>query len=355
MKVNLEELRSRKGYISEQKHPTLDLIVWNYTQKTQYDRAWDAYTRMARGLITDSNGWVIARPFPKFFNLAEHDGERLPVLPDKIPEVFDKLDGSLGILYWNEGWPCIATRGSFVSDQAIWATEWIQEKFKDSDTGWLTSYTYLFEIIYPENRIVVDYGDRKDLVLLAVINTETGQELDHVVEGKRLGLHYTVPLHIPIEDLLEMAKTMDGNQEGFVLKYSDDFRVKLKGEEYVRLHRLLTGFSSTSIWEALSKGEDIEILLERVPDEFYDWVKQTKADIEAASADLLHRVESALGQVKKENTTRKSQAEFTLKHYKDISGLIFGLLDGKPIGAKIWRMVKPKFAKPFKQEEETSG
>lgn len=46
----------------------------------------------------------------------------------------------------------IATRGSFESDQALWATEWIQKRFRPVD--FLAGYTYLYEIIYPENRVV---------------------------------------------------------------------------------------------------------------------------------------------------------------------------------------------------------
>lgn len=53
----------------------------------------------------------VARPFPKFFNLDEAiaNGEQLPA---EAFEVTEKLDGSLGILYWLDGEPRLATRGT---------------------------------------------------------------------------------------------------------------------------------------------------------------------------------------------------------------------------------------------------
>src|SRR5438132_2764187 len=155
------------GYLSCRKHPTDDLLIWNYTQKTQWERNWTPETRMCRGLITTSAGEIVARPFEKFYNAGEwlSMGNAIPVEPF---EVYEKLDGSLGILYHlaNGGW-AIATRGAFESPQAQVGTgllDGLPATFEPSPR-----YTYLFEIIYPENRIVVNYGDRRELVLLAVI------------------------------------------------------------------------------------------------------------------------------------------------------------------------------------------
>ena len=170
----LNELNKRveDGLISAQKHDTLQLIIWNYTQTCQFSKAWDEYTMAARGLITDLEGNVVARPFKKFFNIDEREETKIENLPTETPDVYTKYDGSLGILYFDGDLPCIATRGSFNSDQAKWATEWIQTKFlKKSD--FLEGYTYLFEIIYPENRIVVDYGKERNVCYLTSRETET--------------------------------------------------------------------------------------------------------------------------------------------------------------------------------------
>lgn len=157
MKIDLKELISRAEFIRGTPHETEGLTIWNYTAKCQFERAWDEYTRMARGLITDSVGNIIARPFPKFFNYGETEETKTENLPKDIPIVTVKLDGSLGIQYYLGNKLYIATRGSFTSEQAIWATKWMQERF--TQNNFVSGYTYLYEIIYPENKIVVDYGN----------------------------------------------------------------------------------------------------------------------------------------------------------------------------------------------------
>jgi len=78
-------------------------------------------------------------------------------------------------------------------------------------------------------------------------------------------------------------KSMIGNdREGYVVRFKNGFRMKIKGEEYVRLHRILTGFSNVDIWEYLKDDKDIDELLDRVPDEFDKWVKNVVRDLRYA-------------------------------------------------------------------------
>ena len=58
----------------------------------------------------------------KFFNLEERPETALPALPPGPFEVFEKVDGSLGILYHAGDGPALASRGSFTSDQALRGT-----------------------------------------------------------------------------------------------------------------------------------------------------------------------------------------------------------------------------------------
>jgi RNA ligase len=153
-----------EGLVVKQTHPTLPLTIWNYSLKTQYDNLWDEVTLQARGLVTDENGNVVARTFKKFFNLEEKK-----FTPTSDFDVYEKMDGSLGIFFYYEGGWIMATRGSFTSDQAVKGYEMM---FKYDFTSLHKNYTYLFEIIYPENRIVVQY-DFEDLVLLGMIENHS--------------------------------------------------------------------------------------------------------------------------------------------------------------------------------------
>ena len=80
------------------------LVLYNYTDKCTYERAWTSITMACRGLVFDRHtGECVARPFAKFFNLDEHETTRLAALPIGAGfTAFEKLDGSLGIMFLHE-------------------------------------------------------------------------------------------------------------------------------------------------------------------------------------------------------------------------------------------------------------
>lgn len=350
MKINIDELNKRKelGLLSCRKHPTEDLYIWNYTPQCQWENIWDEYTMICRGLITDGQHNIIARPMPKFFNINTTEDTHIENLPNEIPIITEKLDGSMGINYYINGKVYVATRGSFESEQALFATDWMQKRYTQKD--FLEGYTYVTEIIYPENRIVVSYGDTRELRLIAVINNESLLlEIDHTEEARRIGMNYARIVNKSINEMVEYLKTTKENEEGFVLKYSGGLRIKAKSAEYFRLHRLVTGFSSRSIWECLMTGQDIESMLYAVPDEFMDWVRETKTKLMRQHADINYYAQMAMQSVEK-LPTQKEKALVIMNEYKDISGLVFSLLKGHDIDKSIWKMIEPEFELPFKKE-----
>ena len=157
------------GLLYKQVHPSLPLTIWNYTEKVQYENLWDEVTLMCRGLVTDDTGDIVATPFQKFFNIEEGKFE-----PTEKFEVYEKMDGSLGIVFWYRGQWVVATRGSFTSDQANKAREIL---IKYNTDIMFRHLTFCFEIIYPENRIVLDYGNDEKLVLLGTFD-KNGKEMD---------------------------------------------------------------------------------------------------------------------------------------------------------------------------------
>jgi len=240
MTMNMEEVKKRidNELIFVRKHPFLDLWIYNYGYKTQYGGFWDEYTERCRGLITDGNGNILNNPFPKFFNLEEKEYTKIENLPSEIPKITEKIDGMLGILYEEGGKVAISTRGAFDSPFAIWATNWIRKKgysLGDFKNG----YTYLFDIIYPDNKIIVDYKGRAELVLLAVRNNFSNDELDHIIEAQRLGFSYAKEYYFDkIEDAVKYLDGLKGSEfEGFVIKFSKGLRIKIKSADYKRLHK----------------------------------------------------------------------------------------------------------------------
>ena len=239
------------GYINIQKHPEAPLYIYNYSKTCQIDKAWNPITEKCRGLIVDIHGEIIAKPFPKFYNFEEFEDPS--VVPNLPFEVYEKLDGSLGILYWVDNQPFISTRGSFTSDQAIHATHILHTKYKDTWKSLDKSKTYLFEIIYPEDLHVVTYKDIDDIFLLAVMDTETGRDED-IYNYSNL---FPVTKKYDCDDWRNVRDLFSGdNREGFVVKFSNGFRMKLKYQEYMRLHFLKAGFTENRIFEYISNGEE---------------------------------------------------------------------------------------------------
>ncbi|WP_162903023.1 T4 RnlA family RNA ligase [Taibaiella koreensis] len=327
-----------KGWIVSRKHPQDDLYIYNYTAQVQYERAWNEITLACRGLILDAAGNVVARPFPKFFNLGEQSDA---VLPAGGFEVFEKMDGSLGILYWSKGEPYIATRGSFTSDQAQKANALLYDRYREAIPLLNPERTYLFEIIYPANRIVVDYGDQEALVLLAVIDTESGAEFPPEEIGFPVVKRYN-----GVKDLSLLKQLEDPGKEGFVIRFDNNYRLKVKFAEYQRLHWIITQISSIDIWEYLRDNRSFDELLEKVPDEFYQWVKQTRERLLLQYAGIEQQCRA---EFKVLDTRKETALYFNTCSYP---GLLFSMLNGQDYAGKIWRMLRPAFEKPFAIAEE---
>ena len=169
MNIQLINEMVKQKYITVHKHPDFDLYIYNYSKQASAEHIWNEATELCRGLILDKDMNIVARPFAKFYNYEELVEQHIEI-PDLPFEVYEKLDGSLGILYFADGKPYIATRGSFESDQAKHATGILYAKYADVIDQLDQNKTYLFEIIYndPKARanLVVDYGDADDIFYL---------------------------------------------------------------------------------------------------------------------------------------------------------------------------------------------
>lgn len=342
-----------EGFVVAKEHPTEGLLIFNYTPKTQYSWTWNDVTEQCRGLVvhymTDE---VVARPFRKFHNW-DAQGVRVPT---GHALVMPKFDGSLGVLYPTSDGHAIATRGSFVSEQAIRGSIMYREVAEIVGFEPQSGRTYLFEIIYPQNRIVVDYGEEEMLVLLDVIDTETGrsdlQAFDDAMwpdkAQRRLISEFTHELIYEIPD----------GDEGFVVYWPHhDLRVKMKAAEYVRLHRILTNVSSKTIWEALANSTGVEVILENVPDEFYAWVRKTVDELQAqyrliemdATAACVYAEFNAAAERDPREFKKVFAAKLKDHPYKDVA---FKMRDGKDYRAAIWKRIKPEYSRPFTNQSE---
>jgi RNA ligase len=339
-----------------------DFVLYCYTEHCNYENNWNEINKQARGIIFNRlTGECVARPFHKFFNVGEKEETRLENLPNESYEVFDKVDGSLGILYWQNETPMIATKGSFDSPQAQEAMKILVEKtynikLKDFDKD----ITLLFEIIYPENRttpgamLVTDYGKTRDLMLLAAINRKTNVELSRSeVEriSEKIGFPLVIKYNHTLLEMIEIQKTLPKEREGFVVRFNNRLRVKIKGDEYMKIHRLLNNLTPLFLWENMEQGLVPEKLKVEVPEEYKFYMEEmttkleqkykNKIDTLLIEMDRMHQV-GIWGDMK--DKAFMKQVGLYIQEFKPtIGGLFFPKLLGKNdvVDKQIMKMIRP--------------
>jgi RNA ligase len=338
------------GYVSVKEKWGLKL--YNYTPLCTFDKAWSDFTKIARGLILNPFLRKIeCLGFPKFFNY----GESTEALPELSFTVTDKVDGSMGLCYYNRNlgtWK-FATRGSFDSEQAI-KGEYLFYGGKlglryggCSPSCLDPSVCYLYEIVYPENRIVVDYKGSEHLVLLGAYNRETGEELDIISENFPFGhTHKLVKLpnwreFSSIEDIVAHGASIKGTEgEGVVVRYSNGHRIKIKYEDYCRLHRTISRITPLAIWEHIANGDNLETVLMNIPEEF-------RKDFEVIATLLTQRGNAIIAEAEKfysqfNHLTRKDYAFTVHSLLGVVPSLCFSLYDGKKIDLRsVAKLIRP--------------
>lgn len=247
------------------------LLGFKYTTNTVYSEDWDNVSLHARGIVFDyATGEVLARPFDKFFNLGEMIDTETGVLKpiagyvkqhlgfDNLSgdykhqkfRVMDKLDGSLGIAFWTGTDWYVKTAGSFESDQAKWANEWFDMIIDPSILD--KSKTYLFEIIYDEDKHPIEY-DFEGLVLLGIVDTKTGIEepLSEILcVAKELNIRHAEVLEFTdFDEVVKYAKNLPKTKEGVVITFENGFKLKVKGDEFLALQKIFHFLTKDVIYE----------------------------------------------------------------------------------------------------------
>lgn len=340
--VNLYTRMVQEGYVREQTHPTLPLVIAKYTEKASYEREWNEVTLSCRGLVFDvETNQVVVRCLPKFFN---YDEVNAPDLSGHTVEVFDKLDGSLIQVASYKGARVVTSSGSFTSDHALLADKLLGDFIP------MRHCTHMFELVSPMNRIVVDYGGITQLFALATVNNRDGSEYP-VGWGTE---PFPEVVRYPYDSITEaLSADPRVNAEGFVVRsVQTGQRVKIKQEDYIRLHRIVTNTTPKAIWEILSSGQDFSKWLEGVPDEFYLWVHGHVSTLRAQYDDLIKLVHEEYIAVKTTPSVVDRRSFAMVAKNREVSAALFMLLDGRDISDWAWKQLKPRGDAVFAQDEE---
>jgi len=335
------------------KHPEYDIWILNYSKDTQFERTWDIYTLSCRGLVIDAEGNVLARPYKKFFNYEE--------VCDKIDmnrrfEAYEKMDGSLIILFYyakEQKW-IVASRGSFISKQAVLAQE-ILNKYNIENLN--KTNTYVFELISKFNRIVVNYSDVEDLVLLGCIDTKTGEETSYdEMCNTYKEIFPIVKRYFKYDDVISIADLKlleEDNREGFVVRFENGERIKIKFKSYVKLHGIVTNLSSKDIWKCLCDGIGLDNIINIIPDEYFMWVKkwektikQNYNNVENCNLKIFNEIMSIFIE-RDVNLTNKDFALINLSIKEGDPSIRFRMFQNKKYDDIIWKLIEPDFEKMF--------
>lgn len=267
-----------------------NLVLMNYYPTAAFRKAsdWKDIERVSRGLVFEKGtGRLIARPFVKFFNYGELECDAL-IQDEDIRTVSYKEDGSMGICFFYNGDWWVCTHGSLGSDQGQRGTEIL----RSYNTALLDkNLTYLVEIVYPENRIVTDYGDMEALLLLEIYPLDA----EHTVTKEQHENAYKVFSELSpysdrfkfnqqndfVKQIQEYCETQDDfNFEGFVVTLKNGRMVKFKTQAYLKVHRCRFDVSVARVKDLmLNRPETLVQWKETLPNEFFEEVDKIVSDI----------------------------------------------------------------------------
>lgn len=288
--------------------------------------------RECRGVILDESGgvggWkVVAFPYTKFFN---HGEGHAAAIDWTSAQVYEKLDGSLMTLYWYEGRWRVASSGmpdgagpvygsgSLTFSGLFWRT-WEALGYKLPTLG--LDYTFMFELMTPQNRIVVPHATPR-LVLHGVRFLRGFYEMAPEGFADFFGWECvkSFPLGTIADVIAAAAAIAPASGEGYVVRDGAFNRVKVKSPQYVALAHLKDGMAPRRLLEIVRTNEGSEFLVH-----FPEW--QGAYDAVRARFDALcAEVEMDFDRLR----STPDQKAFALEAVQGrCSGALFALRSGK--------------------------
>lgn len=338
--INIIRKYVSAGWLKMVKHDELSLYIVNYTPKTHVNDFWNEITMNCRATIIDEDGMIISKGFPKFFNYTDNK----TIIPEKINTVtvYEKLDGSyIGLFYYNNQW-IVNSKGSFDSPQVRMARDIL--KSKNLELLNKNGITYCFELIHPDNKIVVDYNNLTDLVFLSAFENGTELSLHNIPSFNSVKSFNLINFNYN-----ELHSKNISNKEGYVVKFENGQRCKIKFDNYVKIHKSITNITSYDIYNIVKNNGNFNVFMNNVPDELYNSIMKLRSEIidnfekkQKMIIDIYQDIISLIG-----NTDNKTFSSYVYKNHPNISKYLFKIRHKKRFDSLLWKDndVKPKFFK----------
>ncbi len=284
-------------------------------------------------------GVCLSRPFEKFFNVGEREDTQVNRLNFEGMRVFEKRDGSMITPARINGKIFLKTKKSFFSDVAQVANaSATPELLKFCEIYIDQGITPIFEFTHPDCKIVLDYGNEPEFVLLAGRRIDTGDYVDInslAPITKSHGIPVIKEFFFSVNDIFKQMKTLT-NFEGYVLELADGRRVKIKTEWYLRNHRAKTDLRVRDVAEAVADEtvDDIKSALSLDGNDLTP-IEEIEKMVVSEIDHIRQDTEELLNLIRLQPSRKEAAAKFS---NNENFGLAMKLLDGKEVDfAKTWK------------------
>lgn len=310
--------------------------------------------REARGCIVRfdvaANKWIcVCHPFDKFFNYGERYSA-VSYIDWENAVVQEKIDGSLIKIWYDQDEWHISTNGTIDAYKAECGDlnfgVLVEKAIAKLPNFWSAldpNYTYMFELTSPFNHIVIRY-EETTIWFLGRRNNTTDEEDNEIPEIPNLRRPRVFPHH-SLADCVEAAHQMGKDEEGYVVV--DEFynRIKVKGDEYLRLHKIrgngpLTVVRVLEMWQE----DSLDDFIAYYP-EFKSYVDNVMRNVNhiIQVSEIAYNVVSSNADIK----DRRDYAVFARSYMPPIMAYLFARLDNKTTSAKeFFRNMRPRSLAP---------
>eukprot|EP01116_Phalansterium_solitarium_P016533 TRINITY_DN3858_c0_g1_i5.p1 TRINITY_DN3858_c0_g1~~TRINITY_DN3858_c0_g1_i5.p1 ORF type:complete len:544 (+),score=60.24 TRINITY_DN3858_c0_g1_i5:203-1834(+) len=210
------------------------------------------------------------------------------------------------------------------------------------------------EIILPGNRIVVDYRDREELVMLAAFRTD-GTEVD-LHQDELAAARFRLVESFQAKDYKKLHELNQENAKGFVVCFANGDRAKVKFDWYVSRHRLVSYLTSKNVWELFRSGinvDDDKLWLDRLTPEGRAWFENRMARFQLERDAIVREAENMVGQLKATSTNKAEFARLVndLRCDKRMKSVLFVLYQGGNPHDCVARMLRPSDTEKFEAKQ----
>lgn len=313
--------------------------VLNYNQFAPKNQ----YNILTRGLVIHKDGYIASCPFFRFFNYGEPTAASVNF---NESSVIEKLDGSLVGVFFPDGdtenpaWHFrnllsahqqdrdFAIKGFVLSEEVPLLMEVAPYLDKIEFGKVWTDFTLIFEFISRANAVITKYEEEQyGLYLIGARHLPTLREfseddLDHAAKilKVRRPRRWNASSY---EEVLEMMSGFPKDYEGFVIRDNvTGDRIKIKSEDYLKRHRLLTKLNYKNLIPLYFLGERGEI------EALFPQTKQIFDEVENCYNNFVKKVYDVLMHWQSKNVSRKEVALGIVgKEPREVCAIVFKMLE----------------------------